>query len=469
MCENITYELGDIQTDTYKCILRSLAEAVCAVDLRWRIVCFNHRAERLTGVNQQDALDAPLQKVFPAKSGQLRSLIARVMELGQPISGKRIQLVTNDGKSISVIAKTAPVLDRSGAVSGVAVILQDNRRIEILRRELRHAYTFGDIVTKDDRIRQILEIVPNVAESDSTVLIHGPTGTGKELLARAIHSASPRNDGPFVAINCGALPDTLLESELFGYKKGAFTDAKRDKLGRFALAEGGTLLLDEIGDVSPAMQVRLLRVLEEKRYEPLGSTESIRANIRILAATNRDLQEMVDSGKFRADLYYRLNVIEFHLPSLADRPGDIPLLLEHFVELLNAEKGRDVKRVSHTAMSCLMRYSFPGNVRELRNILEHAYVLCAGDEIGHDCLPSRITSLSASNRSDDLKQPAVVPLRRMAPEEQRKLIAYMLREHNGHRKKTADALGIDKSTLWRKMKRFGIKVKAEVPGEETSP
>jgi len=252
------------------------------------------------------------------------------------------------------------------------------------------------------------------------------------------------------------LPDTLLESELFGYKKGAFTDAKADKLGRFAMAEGGTLLLDEIGDVSAAMQVRLLRVLEEKKYEPLGGTESTKANVRILAATNKDLQELIDVGKFRADLYYRLSVIDLRLPSLVDRPGDIPLLLEHFVELLNAEKGRDVKRVSHTAMSCLMRYSFPGNVRELRNILEHAYVLCTGDEIGHDCLPSRILALSDSGGPELVRQSATLPLRRMAPEGQRKLIIRVLQEHNGHRANTADALGIDKSTLWRKMKRFGI-------------
>jgi len=360
-----------MQVEVYKSILRSLSEAVCAVDLQWRIRCFNHQAQHLTGVSLQDAIGVPLENIFSDNSGELHSLIANVMESGEMIRGTRTHIVTSHGESIPVIANTAPVLDSSGIPSGVVVILQDNRAIEILRRELRHKYTFGDIITKDDRICRILDILPNVAESDSTILILGPTGTGKELLARAIHSASGHHDGPFVAVNCGALPETLLESELFGYKKGAFTDAKQDKQGRFALAEGGTLLLDEIGDVPAAMQVKLLRVLEERKYEPLGGTESVNANVRIVAATNRNLQEMVEAKEFRADLYYRLNVIEFFLPPLLDRPEDIPLLLDHFVEVLNAETGRSIKRISHTAMSCLMRYSYPGNVRELRNILEH--------------------------------------------------------------------------------------------------
>jgi len=409
----------------------------------------------LTGLSAQDVLGAPLEEVFPANAGELYSVIVRVMESGKMIQGTRTHLVNGRGRDIPVIVNASPILDKSGRVSGVVVVLQDNRDIELLRRELRHEHTFGDIVTQDDRMRRILELLPTLAESDATVLIVGPTGTGKELLARAIHSASPRRNGPFVAINCGALPDTLLESELFGYKKGAFTDAKQDKQGRFALAEGGTLLLDEIGDISPAMQVKLLRVLQERTYEPLGATESIKANVRIVASTNRDLQKMVEAKEFRADLYYRLNVIELRLPPLSDRPGDIPLLLEHFMEVLNVEKGRSVKRISHTAMSYLMRYSYPGNVRELRNILEHAYVLCPGDEIRDDCLPPRVLGFAASSGLDPAPKPAV-PLRRMSMEEQRQLIQRTLRVYNGHRKRTADALGIDKSTLWRKMKKFGI-------------
>jgi len=444
----------DMQAEVYESILRSLSEAVCAVDSQWRIRCLNRQAQRLTGVSLQNAIGVPLANVFSADAGELHSLIASVMESGEIIHGTRTHIVNSYGESISVIANAAPVLDSTATISGVVVILHDNRDIEILRRELRDKYTFGDIVTKDERICRILDILPSVAESDSTILVLGPTGTGKELLARAIHSTSGRRDAPFVAVNCGALPEALLESELFGYKKGAFTDAKQDKRGRFALAEGGTLLLDEIGDVPAAMQVKLLRVLEEGKYEPLGGTESVNANVRIVAATNRDLQKMVEAKEFRADLYYRLNVIEFSLPPLFDRPEDIPLLLDHFVEVLNAETGRGVKRISHTAMGWLMRYSYPGNVRELRNILEHAYVLCPGEEIRDDCLPPRVLSFSRS--SEPAFQPAAMPLRRMPPKEQREMILRALYGHNGHRKRTADALGIDKSTLWRKMKSFGI-------------
>ncbi len=459
MADEINEELEDIHPDVSRCVLKSLSEAVCAVDKNLRIICFNRQAQTLTGVSAAEALGAQVDEVFPGRNSQLNSLIAKVMKSGEPLRGARIQIANNDGRSIPVIANAAPVIKKCGPVRGVVAVLQDNRQIELLRRELRHEYTFGDIITKDHRIRRILEILPDVAKSESTVLIQGPTGTGKELLARAIHFASGRKDGPFIAVNCGALPETLLESELFGYKKGAFTDAKEDKAGRFRLAAGGTILLDEIGDVSPAMQVKLLRVLEEKQYEPLGGTESVKADVRILAATNRDLHEMVRAKKFRADLYYRLNVIEFHLPPLSERPGDIPLLLEHFMETLNAEKGRDIKRISQEAMTCLMRYSYPGNVRELRNIFEHAYVMCRGEQISRQCLPARVRDSSGGLGTETARPPAAVPLRRMEPHRQRDVIIRTLRDNNGHRARTAEALGIDKSTLWRKMKKFDIKGK----------
>ncbi len=441
----------------YKCILRSLSEAACAIDSHWRIKCFNRQAQQLTGINLKEALNAHFQDIFPSVGHKtLKSLIEQVMSLGKTLRGTHMHIINKTGEKIPVIANFAPVLNSNRTITGVVFVLQDNRQMELLRRQLRNAYTFGDFVTKNEHIHQMLEIMPSVAKSMSAVLIEGATGTGKELLAKAIHSDSPRKNRPFVAINCGALPDTLLESELFGYKQGAFTDAKQDKPGRFALAEKGTLFLDEIGEISNAMQVKLLRVLDEKKYEPLGGTQSISTDVRILAATNRNLNEMVSTETFRADLYYRLNVIEFKIPPLCERPEDIPLLLEHFLEILNAEKGRNVKQISPSALNRLSRYSYPGNVRELRNILEHAYVLCQGDIIDENCLPTRISPLSVSAQNNTRTGPPPTPLHRMPPEEQQKQILQKLKEHNGHRANTAEALGIDSSTLWRKMKKFEL-------------
>jgi PAS domain S-box-containing protein len=416
----------------------------------------NRQAESLTGLHGQEALGRPLKLVFPADVGKVHQMIDTVLESGKAISGTRTYIVTSRGESIPVVVNAAPVLDTAQTVTGAVLVLQDNRTMEFLRREVRQNYTYGDIVTKDARIQHILRILPSVAESDASVLITGPTGTGKELLARAIHSASRRRESAFVAINCGALPDTLLESELFGYKRGAFTDAKEDKQGRFALAEGGTLLLDEIGEVSPAMQVKLLRVLEERQYEPLGGTKSVQTNVRIIATTNQDIQAMVKSGDFRSDLYYRLNVIEFYLPPLSERTGDIPLLLEHFVNSLNMQMGRHVSHVSRSAMNHLMRYAYPGNVRELRNILEHAYAICTRGVIDESCLPDRVFGCASLRGEEAAGRLAAVPLHRMPRDQQRQLILRALNEWGWHRAKTADALGIDKSTLWRKMKRFGL-------------
>ncbi|MBN1508837.1 MAG: sigma 54-interacting transcriptional regulator [Sedimentisphaerales bacterium] len=445
-----------MQAAVHQSILRSLSEAVCSVDPQWRIQCFNREAELLTGISGQDAVGRLLNEVFSADVGEVHVMIATAMKSGKTISGTRTHIVNGRGETIPVIVNAAPVLDGARTVTGAVLVLQDNRVVEVLRRQLRREYTCYGIVSRDARIERILHMLPSVADSSATVLITGPTGTGKELLARAIHSASRRRTKPFLAINCGALPDTLLESELFGYKKGAFTDAKKDKRGRFALAEGGTLLLDEIGDVSPAMQVKLLRVLEERQYEPLGGTASVRADVRIVATSNRDVAAMVESGTFRSDLYYRLNVVEFHLPPLAERTGDIPFLLEHFIEVLNAETGRTVDRVSRAAMHRLMTYPYPGNVRELRNIVEHAYAICGGDEISDACLPTRLFGVAALPERQVGSAAAAAPLHRMPDEKQRQLITQVLHACKGHRRKTAEALQIDKSTLWRKMKALGI-------------
>jgi transcriptional regulator with PAS, ATPase and Fis domain len=277
-------------------------------------------------------------------------------------------------------------------------------------------------------------------------LIKGESGTGKELVARAIHNLSHRHQKPMITVNCGALPDTLLESELFGYKKGAFTGATKDKPGRFALAKGGTLFLDEIADISPALQVRLLRVLQEHTYEPLGGTESVTADVRVVAAVNRNLQKLVKNGKFREDLYYRINVLQIELPPLRERTEDIQLLIEHFIDRLNKTRDKFIEGISPEVLSILMTYDYPGNVRELENIIEHAFVLCQASTIGVECLPPQLSPKEKG---------AEVPARSVREFEKYFLIE-TLKKNKWSRVKTAAELGINKSTLWRKMKKLGI-------------
>lgn len=320
--------------------------------------------------------------------------------------------------------------------------------VEQLRKELRARYTFEDIVGRSPVMNRLFELVPLVAASNSTVLIEGPSGTGKELFARAIHNLSPRRRKPFVAVNCAALPDTLLESELFGHKAGAFTDARRDKPGRFALAQGGTILLDEIGDISPAMQVRLLRVLQEKVIEPLGGIKAIPIDVRVVAATNRKLLEEVRAGRFRDDLYYRIRVVHLELPGLRQRREDIPLLVDYLIAKFNRLQGKDIAGVSEDVLARLMEHNFPGNVRELENIIEQAFVLCRGGIIELCHLPPELRP--ASGRGGKGSQPMnLAALEKM-------FITEALQRHGGNRRRTARELGIDVSTLFRKIKRLSI-------------
>jgi len=305
-----------------------------------------------------------------------------------------------------------------------------------------------EIVGRSRAMQPLLEILPQIADSDSTVLLEGASGTGKELFARAIHKLSPRRAKKFVAVNCGALPDTLLESELFGYKAGAFTDARRDKPGRFALANGGTVFLDEICDISPAMQVRLLRVLQERVFEPLGGVESVKTDVRIVAATNKGLDGQVRKGLFREDLYYRINVIRLELPSLRDRLEDLPLLIEHCIARFNKLKGKNISGLSNAALARLMAHDFPGNVRELENIIEHAFVLCRGDQIDLSHLPQYLAV--------DVNEPKAWREGMTLAAMEKLMIANALKRHKGNRQKAAQELGIDPSTLFRKTR--GIKL-----------
>ena len=442
---------GELSPQRVATILDSIADGVFTVDLDWRITSFNRAAERITGIAREQAVGQKCFDVFHSNICQSACALHSTIETGRELIDQRIDIVDSRGEKVPVSISTAVLYDENGQVVGGVETFRDLSAIEMLRQQIADRYTFRDIVSKNHEICRILGILPDVAVSDSTVLIEGPTGSGKELFAKAIHSLSKRTNKKYVAVNCGALPDTLLESELFGYCRGAFTDAKKDKPGRFALAEGGTLMLDEIGDISTALQVKLLRVLQEREYEPLGATAPVKTDVRIIAATNRPLAEMVARGSFREDLFYRLNVLRIRLPALSRRREDIPLLVERFIAKFNAEKGKQVDGISEEALGILLAYDFPGNVRELENIIERAVVLCRTRRIETECLPAELISDVGRRSEPDTLIPSS-PLN----EAEAATIRETLHRHKGHRRRTADELGIDKTTLWRKMKKFGI-------------
>jgi PAS domain S-box-containing protein len=431
-----------------KTILDSINEGVFTVDLEWRITGFNRAAEHITQVNRREALGQQCCDVFRASICENACVLRRTMSSGKSILNATAHIVRRNGERIPIRISTALLKDDRGRTIGGVETFQDLSPIEQLQKELKSRYTFEDIVGHSAAMVKLFEILPQIAESSSTVLIEGPSGTGKELFARAIHNLSPRQKKPFIPVNCAALPDTLLESELFGHKAGAFTDARRDKPGRFALANGGTLFLDEIGDISPAMQIRLLRVLQERMIEPLGSVEPMKVDVRIVAATNQDLSQLVREMRFREDLYYRIRVISLKLPSLSQRREDIPLLVDHLVAKFNRLQGKDIEGVSEEVMAQLMEYEYPGNVRELENIIEQAFVLCRGRLIELHHLPAELRPSGASGYggSNAMSLQAMEKL----------LISEALRRHQGSRNKAARQLGVNPSTLYRKLKMLKI-------------
>ena len=435
-------------------ILDCINDGVFTVDHEWIVTSFNQAAEKITGIGSREAIGRPCCEVFRANICENDCALRRTLETGKSVVNQHVYIMTAQGKRIPISISTAPLRDEKGGLMGGVETFRDLTLVEELRKQLRNHYVFADMLSRNHRMHQIFSILPQIAESESTVLLGGESGTGKELVARAIHSLSRRKDGPFVAVNCGALPDTLLESELFGYKAGAFTDAKKDKPGRFALAEGGTILLDEIGDISAALQVRLLRVLQEKEFEPLGSTGPVKANVRVITASNKNIENLVKEGIFRDDLYYRLNVVQIVLPPLRERKEDVPLLAELFIDRLNNIQGKDISGISEEALIDLMHHSWPGNVRELQNVIEHAFILCRSGLIRSEHLPDGIAAPGAKRKSH--------PARTIAESEAR-FIEEALVRNSYKRLATARELGIDKTTLWRKIRKLGIKCPAESP------
>jgi len=429
-------------------ILDSIADGVFTVDTQFIVTSFNRAAAEITGTPCDEAVGRRCCDVFRASICEGACALRQTMQTGRPIVNKAIYIVDARGDRVPISISTALIKDERGRVIGGVETFRDLTLVEELRKELAGHEAFGGIVSKNYRIHRLFDVLPQVAASDSTVLIQGESGTGKELFARAVHQLSPRKRKPMVTVNCGALPDTLLESELFGYKAGAFTDAKRDKPGRFAAAEGGTIFLDEVGDVSLPLQVRLLRVLQEKTYEPLGSIHPVKADVRVVAATHRNLQELVDQGQFRSDLFYRINVVQLVIPPLRERKEDIPLLIDHIVHRFNRLRSKDIAGVSPEVLRVLMAHDYPGNVRELENIIEHAFVLCDSGVIEPAHLPASLRPAEPTPIS------AATTLREMESQ----LLIETLRRNDWNRLAAARELGIHKSTLFRKIKAHGLRL-----------
>ena len=442
-----------IVTTPTEAILESISDGVFTVDQDWCITSFNRAAEEITGVSRADAIGRRCADVFRSSMCGADCALQKTLKTSRPVIGKSGYIIDNAGNRVPISISTAVLRDSRGKVIGGAETFRDLSEVEALRLELAGRFYMGDLSSRSPLMQRIFKILPPVAASESTVLILGETGTGKELVARSIHDLSPRRKGPFIAVNCGALPETLLESELFGYKTGAFTGAGRDKPGRFALADHGTLFLDEIGEISPAIQIKLLRVLQERTYEPLGATRPETADIRVIVATNRDLAEQMRKSQFREDLYYRINVARIDLPPLRRRKEDIPLLVDQFIARFNHLQRKSVSGISTEALSLLMAHEWPGNIRELENVIESSFILCHEGMIETKHLPEELTipGLSTSLTPDFQKA-------RMVLESQ--FIRNALKKNDNNREKTAKDLCVHKTTLLRRMKRMGIPLPA---------
>lgn len=435
-----------------KLILDNLDIGILTVDRGNHISFFNQKAEKITGFCRSEILGRPCEKIFG--KGFCRKLLAeaRLGSEEEPSIHQEGDIFTKQGQKIPIKANYMTIKNEEGKVVGGLTTITDLSLKYHYNRLVKNYYTFYDMVGKDEKMQKIFEIVPVVAASDATILIHGETGTGKDLLAKIIHNLSHRSKKPFIKVNCASLPDTLLESEMFGYMKGAFTGALRDKPGRFNQADEGTIFLDEIGDVPLSIQAKLLRVLEDKEFYPLGSQKTAKVDVRIISATNRDLENLIREKQFREDLFYRLNVMNIELPALRERKSDLPILISHIMKRLSAGQDKTVHRVTEEAMKVLLNYDYPGNVRELENILEHAMIICQGQAIERKHLPIPILK-SIKNRAVDLNNQNGLSGEERSEKEK---ILSMLNEYGWNKTQTAKAMNIDRSTLWRKLRKYDI-------------
>jgi PAS domain S-box-containing protein len=436
-----------------KIILDNLDIGVLTVDCSGHVSFFNTMAEKITGFMRKEILGKSCATLFGKDTFDDVILLTETISNGRPRSNKEEEVITHEGQVIPIRANVMALKNEEGRIVGGLATISDLSLKYQLDSAIRDRYTFYDMIGKDPAMQKIFDIIPLIAASDATVLVEGPTGTGKDILAKVIHTASSRREKPLVKVNCAALPDNLLESEMFGYVRGAFTGAEKDKPGRFQEADGGTIFLDEIGDLPLSLQAKLLRVLEDKEFYPLGSRKTTKVNIRIIAATNQGLEQLVKAKLFREDLFYRLNVMRLELPPLKDRKGYVPLLISHILKRLCATRDVRVDKISENAMEVLLNHDYPGNVREIENIIEHALIICQGNIIERKHLPLALQKKDALTM---LSEQEKVDLNKEVGSSEQNMIKEMLYKYNWNRSKTAQALNVNRTTLWRKMKKHNI-------------
>ena len=442
---NVTPFLAVLSPERFEAIIHSISEGVFTVNSDWRITCFNRAAEKITGIPSSEALGRRCYEVLRSNICKDACAIQYTIETGRPVVNLTVYLTNREGVQIPVSISTALFRNKKGELIGGVESFRDLRHVEELRKEIEKTYIFEDIISKNNKMKHILDILPTIAVTESSVLITGESGTGKELFARALHNLSGRVKKQFIAVNCGGFPETLIESELFGYEAGAFTGATKAKPGRFALADGGTLFLDEVGDLPLLLQVKLLRVLQDRTYEPLGSVRSLKSDVRIVAATHRSLEAMVAEETFRQDLYYRINVIKLDIPPLRERMEDVPLLIKHSIGRFSSILDKDISGISPDALNVLMSHDYPGNVRELENIIEHGCVLCPGNLIRVKHLPEWLRP-----RMENIETASSLA------EVEKQFIISILKKNKWNRLATAKELKIHKTTLFRKIKKLRI-------------
>lgn len=452
-------------------VLDELPVALVFISKDGRIMYHNRVAALNSGYSSEEAKGIKCSHIIRSSMCGIRCPIREDL-WGEESVTNESDIITRDRRKIKVRSTIARIKSSDGNFTGYVEIIENLE--DLSERELSFASPFsvGEIIGRSPKMEKIFTMLPGIAQTDSSVLITGETGTGKDLLAEVIHKMSARAKGPFVKVNCGALPETLLESELFGHVKGAFTGATHNKPGRFKLAHNGTLFLTEIGDLPLSLQVKLLTFLDDHIIYPLGSSSGIRVNVRIIAATHRDLAAMVREGKFREDLLFRLNVVRLHIPPLRDREGDIEILLNHFLNIFSKKFGKKISKFAPEVRNLLLEYSYPGNVRELKNIVEYAVNLCNHNIIQLDHIPSYVVEATKKNieQSQDVKQNAekgksqdIITLSQSSDtsnltweDMERKMIIEALVKSGGKKIKAAKLLGWGRATLWRKMKQYGI-------------